>query len=149
MSDFMGSSPNLQTIQADWPSYITQGGQLYNQAMAEVQPSAAVLDSVAQMQNQMGNQAFNTGMSGSTIQNQALASGQTQAFDKDAMAQAQQILGMGTKVGATDIGSQVSANKQAMMKAQQSAMDSPFGIMSSLFGSFAGLGGIPGIEALF
>jgi hypothetical protein len=139
MSDFMGSS---NTITPDWSNYITQGGQLYNQALGEVHPSSAVIDQAAQMQNQMGNQNFNTGLSGSTIANQALASGQTQAFDKDAMAQAQQILGMGTKVGATDIGSQIAQSKK-------SEMDSPFNILSGLFGSFAGLGGIPGIEALF
>ena len=139
MSDFMGSGG---TITPDWSSYITQGGKLYNQALGEVTPSPAVINQVAQMQNQMGNQAFNTGLSGSTIANQALASGQTQAFDKDAMAQAQQILGMGTKVGATDIGSQVA-------QAKQSELDSPFNVLGSLFGTFAGLGGVPGIEALF
>lgn len=140
MSDFMGGGGS--PIHPDWQSYITQGGQLYNQALGEVHPSAAVINQVAQMQNQMGNQAFNTGLAGSTIYGQALASGQTQAFDKDAMQQAQQILGLGTQVGATDIGAQIA-------EARQKAMSSPFNILGQLGGMFIGAGGIPGIEGLF
>jgi len=140
MSDLMGGGG----INPNWSNYITQGGQLYNQALGEVTPSPAVINQVAKMQNQMGNQMYNQGLSGSTIANQALASGQTQAFDKDAMAQAQQILGMGTKVGATDIASQVAKNKQDMMSSML-----PFQLLGNLGGMFIGAGGIPGIEALF
>lgn len=138
----MGSSGG--GITPDWGSYISQGGNLYNQALSEVHPSAAVINQVAQMQNQMGNQAYNQGLSGSTIYGQSLAEGQTQAFDKDAMAQAQQILGMGTKVGATDIGSQIAEQRRKQMSSIL-----PFEMLGQLFGGFAGAGGIPGIEKLF
>ncbi len=141
MSDIMGASGGGVT--PDWESYITQGGNLYNQALSEVHPSAAVINQVAQMQNQMGNQAYNQGLSGSTIYGQALASGQTQAFDKDAMAQAQQIMGMGTKVGATDIASQYAEQKRKEMQEMM-----PFQLFGQLAGGFLGAGGIPGIEDL-
>jgi ABC-type dipeptide/oligopeptide/nickel transport system permease subunit len=103
-------------ITPDWGSYISQGGNLYNQALSEVHPSAAVINQTAQMQNQAGNQAFNQGLSGSTIYAQNLAEGQTQAFNKDAMQQAQTILGLGTKVGATDIGSQIADQRRKQME---------------------------------
>jgi len=141
MSDFMGGGGG---VKPDWSNYITQGGNLYNQALSEVHPSAAVINQVAAQQNQMGNQAFNTGLSGSTIAAQASAQGQTQAFDKDAMAQAHEILGMGTKYGATDIASQVAENKRKMMSSML-----PFQLLGQLGGWFTGAGGIPGIEALF
>lgn len=141
MSSLMGSPSQ---IHPDFASYITQGGNLYNQALSEVHPSAGVLDQVAQMQNQMGNQAFTQGLSGSTIANQALASGETQAFNKDAMAQAQQILGIGKDVGGADVASQ-------LMKQKQSAAEHmmPWSILGNLGGMFLGAGGIPGIEDLF
>ena len=66
--------------------------------MGEVHPSQEALNQVARMQNQMTNQMYNQGLSGSTISQEALGAGETGAFDQDAMRQAQQILGL---TGAT------------------------------------------------
>jgi len=125
MSDIFGSP--------DFSGAATKGGNLWNQIMGEVQPSQASIDQVGKMQNQMGNQFYNQGLSGSTIEQQALGQGETQAFDADQMAQAHQILGL--------TGGELAAQQQQKM--------APWELGGEALGGFAGAGGIPGIEKLF
>ena len=56
--------------------------------MGSIQPSQASLDQVSSMQNQMTNQQYNQGLSGSTMGEHALGAGEMNAFQHDQVNQA-------------------------------------------------------------
>ena len=113
----------------DFSGAETAAGNLWNQAMGEVTPSQGSIDQVAKMQNQMGNQAYNQGLTGSTMEQQALGQGETQAFDADQMKQAQQILGL--------TGGELAGQRQASMMPLQ-LLGTGLGAASQGLGAYEG-----------
>lgn len=74
--------------QPDWSGDTQDAIDSWNKIMSGIQPSAGAMNSAAQLQNQMTNQQYNQGLSGSTMGNQALASGEMNAFQQDQVNQA-------------------------------------------------------------
>ena len=123
MSDIFGSAPTLPSIGDSAHS----AEDVYNQVLSSIHPSAMSLDQVAKMQNTMGNQAYNTGLSGSTMQQQALGAGETSAFDADQMKQVATILGL-------------TGGEEAQGLAQDKMDMAHSGAIAGLFGDVAGIG---------
>jgi hypothetical protein len=87
MNPFSKGSP-------DWSGDINDVLNSWNQLVAGINPSQAALNQASALQNQMTNQQYNQGLSGSTISNQALGSGEMGAFQSDIDKQAQSALQM-------------------------------------------------------
>ena len=128
MSDIFGSAPQLPSIGSSAQS----AEDVYNQVLRSTSPSASSLDQVARMQNTMGNQAYNTGLSGSTMEQQALGAGETQAFDADQMKQVSAILGL---TGAETAQGMAQAK---LDEAHSGAIAGLFGDVTGIAGSFLG-----------
>ena len=126
MSDMFGGGSTYKS--PDIQANARQAEGIYNQVLSSTHPSASAMDQVATMQNTMGNQAYNTGLSGSTIEQQQLGAGETSAFDADQMKQVAAILGL---TGGVTAG-QLSPDKMNM--AQQGQL---MGMLGSLGGDAA------------
>ena len=87
MNPFSKGSP-------DWSGDINDVTNAWNQLISGINPSQASLNQASALNNQMTNQQYNQGLSGSTIANQALGSGEMNAFQSDVDNQAKSALTM-------------------------------------------------------
>ena len=109
--------------QPDWSGDIGDVTDMYNQLRAGMQPSQASMNQAAALQNQMTNQQYNQGLSGSTMGNQALGTGEMNAFQQDVDRQTAQALGMLPMVA--------QGNMQSQMM--------PYNMLGSILGTGAGM----------
>jgi len=93
--------------QPDWGGDINDVMNAWNQAIGMVKPSQAALNQTSALQNQMTNQQYNQGLSGSTMGNQALGSGEMGAFQSDIDQQAKSALGMLPMIAGGNLAAQM------------------------------------------
>lgn len=98
--------------QPDWSGDIGDVDKYYNQLRAGIDPSQGAMNQASQLQNQMTNQQYNQGLSGSTIANQALGSGEMNAFQQDLDKQTQQALGMFAPISQGNLQAQMMPTQQ-------------------------------------
>jgi len=90
----------------DWNKYLSQSQGLYNTALAGYHPSAQEQDQVSQMANQMGNQDYLTGLSGSSMEQQNLAKGIGLAQDQDQQQYLSDMYHLASPIGQSEFQSQ-------------------------------------------